>query len=61
MTKSLLLLSELLQEDKLDIKEVMSVLGYEIVEHEEVDVYKSSLRSVLIGYDETITIKKSHR
>jgi len=58
MSKSLQLLKELLEEDKLDIKEVMEVLGYEIVGLEETDVFcdEGSL-----GYNEVITIRKEYR
>jgi len=70
MSKSLQLLKELLQEDKIDTKEALEVLGFEIVESEEVDVYKNNSdkfgnskfgSDILIGYDETYTIRKEHR
>jgi len=58
MSKSLQLLAQLLEEDKLDIKEVMQVLGYEIVELEETDVFCDDGS---LGYDEVITIRKEYR
>jgi len=58
MSKSLQLLKELLEEDKLDIKEVMQVLGYEIVELVEIDVF---CEDGSLGYDEVITIRKEYR
>lgn len=76
-SKLLELLKELLNEDNLDIKEVMEVLGYEIVKQNTEEAYEMQQtgtlcfsernkpmvvgEAVMIGYDEVITIRKEHR
>jgi len=62
MSKVLILLKELLKEEKLDIEEVMEVLGYKLINVEHEDAW-SIIKGVVtqIGFDEVITIKKQHR
>jgi len=56
MPKSLDLLKELLQEDKIDTKEALEALGFEIISLKEIDVEEGS-----VDYDEVIIIKKEFR